>query len=53
MKQQIEKAKSQFDPAFGNKAHVQWDFSNYKIQKFSVEFSNIRAKLMCEQKIKQ
>ena len=47
-KQHINKVKSQFNPAFGNKAHVQWEFLKYEIQKFSVEFSKNKAKLRHE-----
>ena len=31
MKQQINEVKSQFNPAFGNKTHVQWELLKYKI----------------------
>ena len=48
MKQQITKVKSQFSPAFGNKAHDQWKFLKCKILKFSVEFSKSKAKLRHE-----
>ena len=48
MKQHISKVKSQFNPAFGNKAHVQWEFLKYKIQKFTIEFSKNKAKLKRE-----
>ena len=33
MKQHISEVKSQFNPAFGNKAHVQWEFLKYEIPK--------------------
>ena len=45
MKQHIAKVKSQFSPAFGNKAHVQWEFLKYEIRKFSIELSKNKAKL--------
>ena len=48
MKHQIHELKSQFNPAFGNKAHVQWEFLKYKILKFTIEFSKNKAKLKHE-----
>ena len=48
MKRYINKVKSQFNPAFGNKAHVQWEFLKYEIQKFSIEFSKNKTKLRRE-----
>ena len=45
MKQHINKVKSQFNPAFKNKAHVQQEFLKYEIRKFSIEFSKNKAKL--------
>ena len=49
MKQYISEVKSQFSPAFGNKAHhVQWEFLKYEIRKFTIEFSKNKAKLKCE-----
>ena len=33
MKQHISEVKSQFNPAFGKKAHVQWEFLKYEIPK--------------------
>ena len=44
MKQHINEVKNQFDSAFGNKAHVQWEFLAYKIQRFSIECSKNKAK---------
>ena len=48
MKQHISEVKSQFNPAFRNKAHVQCGFSKYKIWKFTIEFSKNKAKLKRE-----
>ena len=48
MKQHINEVKSQFNPAFGNKAHVKWEFLKYKIREFSREFSKNKAKLKLE-----
>ena len=48
MKQHISEVKSQFYPAFGNKAHVQWEFLKYEIRKFTIEFSKKKAKLRRE-----
>ena len=48
MKQHISEVKSQFNPAFGNKAHVQWEFLKYEIRKFTIEFSKNKAKLKRE-----
>ena len=48
MKQHISEVKSQFNPAFGNKAHVQWEFLKYKIRKFTMEFSKNIANLKRE-----
>ena len=45
MKQYIREVKSQFNPAFGNKAHVQWEFLKYQIGKFTIEFSKNKSKL--------
>ena len=45
MKQHISEVKSQFNPAFGNKPHVQWEFLKYQIWKFNIEFSKNKAKL--------
>ena len=45
MKEHINKVKSQSNPAFGNKAHVQWKFLKYKTPKFSIEFSKNKGKL--------
>ena len=42
MKQHINEVKSQFNSAFGNKAHVQWKFLEYKIRIFSIEVSKIK-----------
>ena len=57
MKQHISEVKSQFNPAFGNKAHVQWEFLKYEIRKFTIEFSKNKAKLKREKlsrlKVKQ
>ena len=44
MKQHINEIKSQFNPASGNKAHVQWEFLKYEIWEFSIEFSKNKAK---------
>ena len=44
MKQYISEVKSQFNPAFGNKPHVQWEFLKYEIPKFTIEFSKNKAK---------
>ena len=48
MKQHISEVKSQFNPAFGNKAHVQLEFFKYEIRKFTIEFSKNKAKLKRE-----
>ena len=48
MKQHISEVKIQFDPAFGNKAHLQWEFLKYEIWKFTIEFSKNKAKLKRE-----
>ena len=48
MKQHISEVKSQFKPAFRNKAHVQLEFLKYEIQKLTIEFSKNKAKLKCE-----
>ena len=49
MKQYISEVKTQFNPAFGNKAHhVQWEFLKYEIPKFTIEFSKNKAKLKRE-----
>ena len=48
MKQHISKVEIQFNPALGNKAHVQWEFLKYKIRKFTIEFSKNKAKLKRE-----
>ena len=48
MKQHISKVKSQFNLAFGNKPHVQWEFLKYQIWKFNIEFSKNKAKLKRE-----
>ena len=48
MKQHISEVKAQFNPAFRNKAHVQWEFWKYEIRKFTIEFSKNKAKLKCE-----
>ena len=48
MKQHISEVKSQFYPAFENKAHVQWEFLKYEIRKFTIEFSKKKAKLRRE-----
>ena len=48
MKQYISEVKSQFNPAFGNKPHVQWEFLKYEIPKFTIEFSKNKAKLKRE-----
>ena len=48
MKQHINKVKCQFNPAFGNKAYVQWEFLKYEIWKFSTEFSKNKVKLRRE-----
>ena len=48
MKQHINEVKSQLNPAFKNKAHVQWEFLKYEIRKFSIEFSKNKAKLRRE-----
>ena len=48
MKQHISEVKSQFYPAFGNKAHVQWEFLKCKIQKCSTEFLKSKTKLRLE-----
>ena len=48
MKQHISEVKSQFNPVFGNKAHIQWEFLKYEIRKFTIEVSKNRAKLKCE-----
>ena len=57
MKQHISEVKSQFNPALGNKTHVQWEFLKHKIRKFSIEFSKIKAKreklLRLEVKLKE
>ena len=44
MKQHISEVKSQFSPAFENKARIQWEFLKYKIRKFTIEFSKNKAK---------
>ena len=46
MKHHISEFKSQFNPAFGNKA--QWEFLKYKILKFTIELSKNKAKLKRE-----
>ena len=48
MKQHISEVKSQFNPAFPSKAHVQWEFLKYEIRKFTIEFSKNKAKLKRE-----
>ena len=48
MKQHINEVKSQFNPAFGNKARVMWEFLKYEIRKFSIEFSKNTTKLRRE-----
>ena len=48
MKQHISEVKSQFNPTFGNKAHVQWEFLRYEIRKIPIEFSKNKAKLRRE-----
>ena len=48
MKQHISEVKSHFNPTFGNKAHVQWEFLKYEIRKLSIEFSKNEAKLKSE-----
>ena len=48
MKQHISYVKSEFNSAFGNKAHVQWEFLKYEIWKFTIEFSKNKAKLKRE-----
>ena len=48
MKQHISEVKSYFNPGFGNKAHVQWEFLKYEIGKFTIEFSKNKAKLKRE-----
>ena len=48
MKQHISEVKIQFNPAFGNKAHLQWEFLKYEIWKFTIEFSKNKAKLKRE-----
>ena len=48
MKQHISEVKGQFNPAFGNKAHVQCEFLKYKIRTFTIEFSKNKAKLKRE-----
>ena len=45
MKQHISEVKIQFNPAFGNKAHLQLEFLKYEIWKFTIEFSKNKAKL--------
>ena len=47
-KQHMNKVKSQFNPAFGNKANVPWEFLKYEIRKFSMEFSKNKAQLRRE-----
>ena len=44
----MNKVKSQFNPAFGNKANVPWEFLKYEIRKFSMEFSKNKAQLRRE-----
>ena len=48
MKQHISEVKSQFNLAFGNKAHVQREFLKYGIRKFTIKFSKNKAKLKRE-----
>ena len=48
MKQHINEVKSQFNTAFGNKAHVQWEFLKYDTRKFTIDFSKNKAKLKRE-----
>ena len=48
MKQRISKVQIQFNPAFGNKAHVQLEFLQYEIWKFTIECSKNKAKLRRE-----
>ena len=48
MTQHISKVQSQFNPAFGNKAHVQLGFLQYEIWKFTIECSKNKAKLRRE-----
>ena len=45
MKQRIKEAKSQFNPAFGNKAHLQWKFSNSKAKLRREKLSRLEVKL--------
>ena len=48
IKQYISEVKSQFNPAFGNKADVQWEFLKYEIRKFTIEFLKNITKLKCQ-----
>ena len=48
MKQHISEVKIQFNPAFGNKAHVQWEFLKYEIRKSKLrreKLSRLEVKL--------
>ena len=44
----MREVKRQFNPAFGNKAHVQSEFLIYELRKFSAKFSTNKAKLRSE-----
>ena len=44
----MNEGKSQFNPAFGNNAHVQWEFLKWKISQFPLEFGKKKAKLRHE-----
>ena len=48
IKPYISEVKSQFNPAFENKADVQWEFLKYEIRKFTIEFLKNITKLKCQ-----
>ena len=45
MEQHTDEVKSQFNPFFGNKSHVQWEFLKFEIRKSSPKLSKNKAKI--------
>ena len=48
MKQHINEVKSPFNPAFGSKAYIRWEFLKYEIRILSKKFSKNKVKLWRE-----
>ena len=48
MKQHINEVKSPFNPAFGSKAYIRWEFLKYEIRILSKKCSKNKVKLWRE-----